>query len=306
MSNLSVVVSAYNEESKISRCLEAVKGWTDEVIVIDCSSTDNTEKIVRKYTSKVFSRPNYEMLNTNKNFGFSKSKSDWILNLDADEEVTAQLRQEILEVIGNPGENNGYWIPRKNIIFGKWIQTGLWWPDYQLRLFRRGKGKFPEIHVHEYLKVDGLTSKLTSPMVHHNYQTVSQYIRKIDQIYSNNEVANLISADTRFSWQDALRFPLSDFLKVYFAQGAYKDGLHGLVLSIFQAFYSFIVFAKFWEHNNFKQINPDTGQISKEVKYNLSEMLYWQYELIIREENIPIIVFFRKLTRKFMRKIISI
>ena len=148
MATLSVIISAWNEEAKIKRCLASVS-WADEIIFVDNSSTDETSRIAKQFTSKVFKRPNNPMLNVNKNFGFSKATSDWILSLDADEEITKELAQEIRSAINAQNELSGYWIPRKTILFGKWIMHGLWWPDKQLRLFKKNKGKFPGIHVYE-------------------------------------------------------------------------------------------------------------------------------------------------------------
>src|SRR5258708_9271721 len=174
---LSIVISAYNEEKKIEDCLKSAS-FADEIILVDNSSSDRTVEIAKKYAPKIFTRPNNPMLNVNKNFGFGKTKSDWVLNLDADERISPELQTEIKKTLKNPSAE-GYWLPRKNIIFGKWIQSDFWWPDYQLRLFKKNKGKFPEKHVHEYLKVEGETQKLQHPLVHENYSSIDQFIYKM-------------------------------------------------------------------------------------------------------------------------------
>lgn len=275
MKGVSVVISARNEERKIERCLASL-GWASEIIIVDNESTDRTAEIAGKYTKKIFSRPNNLMLNVNKNFGFTKATCDWILSLDADEEIPQDLAQEIINVTGDDGDGeiNGYWINRKNVSFGKWIRHGIWWPDRQLRLFRKGKGRFPEVHIHEYVEVEGKTGRLESAYIHYNYETVSQYLEKLNTIYTENEAKNLISAGYVPVWVDALRFPVSDFVKIYFAQKGYRDGLHGLVLSILQAFYSFTVFAKVWEAKGFaekeislKAISAESGRLSQEFGY---------------------------------------
>src|SRR3989344_6118283 len=130
MNKVSVVISAYNEEKLLENCLKSVT-WADQVIVVDNNSTDDTAKIAKKYADEVYSCPNNLMLNVNKNYGFSKATGDWILSLDADERVTDELKKEITNVVKND-EIAGYWIPRKNIIFGKWIEHTGWYPDYQL------------------------------------------------------------------------------------------------------------------------------------------------------------------------------
>lgn len=275
METLSVVISAWNEEGKIARCLQSV-AWADEIIVVDNNSTDATSEIAKKFEAKVYHQPNSPMLNRNKNYGFSKVKSDWILSLDADEQIPPQLAKEIRNVLEGHTDIDGFWIPRQNIIFGKWIQYGLWWPDKQLRLFRRGKGQFPCQHVHEYVHVDGPKADLHEPFIHHNYESISQFIRKMDSIYTEDEVKNLLRQNYQINWYDAIRFPLSDFIKIFFAQEGYKDGLHGLVLAMLQSCYSFIVFAKLWEKRSFKQSDLTLHVLEKEFRRGGNELLYWQ------------------------------
>lgn len=285
MATISVVISAWNEEAKLKRSLSSVKNWADEIIVVDSSSTDATPQIARQFTSKVFKRPNNPMLNSNKNYGFSKATSDWILSLDADEEVTRELANEMRSAISASGDVVGYWIPRKNILFGKWITHGLWWPDKQLRLFRKNKGKFPCVHVHEYLAVDGPTDSLREPYIHYNYESISQFIRKMDTIYTESEVQKLLATNYQLSWSDAVRFPVSDFVKIYFAQEGYKDGLHGLVLSILQAFYSCIVFAKLWEKQKFRQVDIPITSVANELRRAEEELDYWSLTAHIKESS---------------------
>ncbi|MEX2028048.1 MAG: glycosyltransferase family 2 protein [Candidatus Curtissbacteria bacterium] len=283
---VSVVISAYNEEKMIGDCLKSAKLVADEIILIDNSSQDSTAKIAKKYTDKIFTRINDPvMLNTSKNFGFAKATSEWIISLDADERITKELAAEIKKVILKK-DHNGWEIPRKNIIFGKWIQHSIWWPDYNLRLFRKGFGKFAEKHVHEKLDVKGEVGKLEKPMVHYNYQTISQFIRKLDKTYTESETENFLRSGKNIYWYDAIRWPLNDFVKTFFFQQGYKDGLHGLVLSQLQAFYSLIFFAKVWERKeNFKDLTPDNFflEFLKESSKGAKDIRYWIYETLMQE-----------------------
>jgi len=300
MKGLSVVISAYNEERHIKRVLDSVS-WADEIIVVDNESGDDTAAIAKKMGAKVLSRPNNLMLNKNKNVGFSEAKNDWILNLDADEEITPELKTEIAHTLDNEPPENGFWIPRKNIIFGKWIQHGLWWPDKQLRLFRNGTGKFPCVHVHEYLEVEGQTSELKEPYRHYNYETTSQFIHKLDAIYSESEVENKIKQGYTLSWRDAIGFPVSDFVKVYFAQKGYKDGLHGLVLAILQSMYAFVVFVKLWEKEGFPEKHIPEKEIIAEITKNERTVSYWMTTTeIIQEKNI-----YKRIMLRLRRKYVS-
>lgn len=296
---ISVVVTTWNEQNNIARSLTSVS-WADELIVVDGSSTDETATIARRFTKNVYIRPNNPMLNVNKNFGFAKATGDWILSLDADEEVTPVLAREMKEKVKTK-DVAGYWITRKNILFGKWITHAIWWPDPQLRLFRRGRGKFPQNHVHEYLAVEGKTETLAEPMVHYNYTTISQFIYKMDALYTPSEVARLQASGYRVVWYDAIRFPISDFVKLYFAQGGYKDGLHGLVLAGLQAMYALVVFAKLWEAEQFVEQEPTLGAVSRELGAAGRDVRYWTTTAKIAKEKNPLVALFLKIQRRLTR-----
>lgn len=280
---ISVVISAYNEQNLIEDCLKSVAKFAGEIIFIDNTSQDSTVKIARKYTDKIFIRENDPvMLNKNKNFGFTKATGDWILSLDADERITPELAAEIKKKIKNT-RASGFEIPRKNIIFGKWIEHSIWWPDYNLRLFRKGQGKFAQKHVHEKLDVVGEIAKLDNPMLHYNYQTVSQFIRKLDKTYTESETENFIKSGKNLNWYDAIRWPVNDFVKTFFLEQGYKDGLHGLVLSLLQSFYALIFFAKVWERKeDFKDLTPPNflGEVLKEFAKASKDIRFWVYETL--------------------------
>lgn len=297
---ISAVISAFNEEAMIEPCLKSVKDLADEIIFVDNTSTDNTVKIAKKYTDKIFIRENNPVnLNINKNFGFTKASGDWIISLDADERLTPALTSEIKKKTKN-SKINGFDIPRKNIIFGKWIRHSIWWPDYNLRLFRRGKGKFAEKHVHEKLAVQGQVDKLENPMIHYNYQTVSQFINKLNKTYTESETENFLESGKSIYWFDAIRWPTADFVKTFFHQKGYKDGMHGLVLSLFQAFYALVFFAKVWEKKeNFKDMTPEyfLKEVIREFQKAAKDTRYWIYETLMSEN--PAKKIYYKIRRKF-------
>jgi len=303
MNKLSVVISVHNEERNIKECLESVKDLADEIVVVDNSSTDKTGEIAQKYTKKVFEQKNDpKNIDLQKNFGFSKATGDWILSLDADERITPGLTKEIKSKIQDPRSRiQGFWIPRKNIIFGKWIQSDMWWPDYQLKLFRKGKGKFGKNEVHKALILEGVSEKLTNPLIHYNYTSIHQYLQKLNN-YTDIEAENLSSQEYKFNWLDAIRFPVNDFVKTFFLQKGFKDGIHGLVLSMFQAFYMGIVFAKLWEKEGFKEVESKNflHEVLKEFKESKNKMIYWLTSSLINESKNPL----RKLGLKLKRKIV--
>ena len=295
--NLSVVVSVFNGEKELDDCLKSVS-FAQEIIVVNNSSTDKTEEIARKYTDKIFTRPNNPMLNVNKNFGFSKASSEWIFSLDADERITPELQKEIEDKIGN--SVNGYWIPRKNIIFGKWIEHTGWYPDHQLRLFRKNKGKFPEEHVHEAIKVEGEIGYLKNHINHINYESISQFLNKLATIYGPNEAGQLIKKGYSFDWRDAIRFPVKEFLSRFFAREGYKDGFHGLMLSLLMAFYHLIVFSYIWEKQKFKRINDETllVDVERELIQSSKEIFFWFSKEKTKLIKNPVSKIFHKILRK--------
>jgi glycosyltransferase involved in cell wall biosynthesis len=297
---VSVVISAFNEEKKIDDCLKSVKGIADEIIFIDNSSTDRTAEIAKKYTDKVFVKENNPMLNVNKNFGFSKATNPWILNLDGDEKVTEELANEIKE-LSDENQVKGYFIPRKNIIFGKWIKHTGWYPDYVLRLFEKKSGKFEEKHVHEQIQLSGASGKLTNSIEHQNYETISQFLNKMIRNYTVSESENLLKNGYKYNSIDIVKMPLSEFVKRYFAEEGFKDGMHGLVLSLLMSFYHFIVFIRLWEANRFPDAGGNEKLISDAKKMITHEFGYWTYQTKINEERNIV----KKQVYKVKRKIFS-
>lgn len=298
---LSIVISAYNEEEKIEECLKSAS-FADEIIFIDNSSSDKTVEIAKEYTQKIFTRPNNLMLNINKNFGFSKASGEWILSLDADERVTPELQKEIKSTIEQSNNRTiiGYWIPRKNIIFGKWMKHTGWYPDNQLRLFRGRKGRFEAKHVHEMVQVEGQTGYLKEHILHYNFETIFQFLHKHVVIYAPNEAEELLRGGYVIKWQDAIRFPIKEFTGRFFAQEGYKDGFFGLMLSIGMAFYHFIIFAYIWEKQGFKAPEKENflEDSEEELKKTQKELRFWfTSERIKAEKNI-----LRKLWQKIIRR----
>lgn len=297
---LSIVVSVFNGDEVLEDCLKSAS-FADEIIVIDNSSTDKSVEIARRYTDKIFTRSNNPMLNVNKNFGFSKASGDWILCLDADERVTPKLAEEIKsEIRSQKPAINGYWIPRKNIIFGKWIEHTGWYPDYQMRLFRRGKGEFPEKHVHEMIKVQGETAYLKNNLLHYNYATISQFLSKLN-IYVTNEAEQLMNKGYEFKWQDAIGAPVKEFLSRFFAREGYKDGFHGLILSLLMSFYHLLIIATVWEKKGFEKIEISNidREINTEFKKSYKDLVFWIHNERLKSIKNP----FKRIVYKVFKKL---
>lgn len=251
---LSIAIVAHNEERNIEACLKSAS-WADEMIVIDAGSTDKTAVMAAKLGAKVFPAENQPLMKINMNLAFEKCTGEWIFSLDADERISPELKGEIIRVVNSDTSYSAFQAPRKNIIFGEWIAHTGWYPDYQIRLFRRGKGKFPAKNVHELLTVDGSVGNLEHDIEHLHYRTVSEFLGKLDS-YTTVEAQKLIREGKKATWTDAITFPKDEFLSRFFARRGYKDGLHGLVLSLLMAFYWEVVFAKIWESRGFTKFNP--------------------------------------------------
>lgn len=295
---LSVVISAYNSEDKIIDCLESVVNLADEIIFVDNSSTDKTADIAKKYTQKVFIRENSLMLNISKNFGFGKASSEWILSLDSDERVTKELSKEIRAIIGKNTDVSGYWIPRRNIIFGKWIKNAGWYPDKQLRLFRRRKGSFAEKHVHEMISVGGKVENLENNIEHLNYESIDQFLEKMNR-YTLSEANNLMSNGYKINFKDIIAMPSSEFIKRYFLQRGYKDGIHGLALSLLMGFYHLVIFLKIWERNGFIKKESSLDIFKDGYKNTRKEISYWLYDQEVHSEKNIV----KKIVLKIRRRI---
>ncbi len=277
MIKISAVISAFNEEKNLERCLKSLF-FADEIVVVDNDSFDKTLEIAKKYTKNVFTQKNNpKQIDIQKNFGFEKATGDWILSIDADEEVSKELADEIRKTISKKSSVNGYWIPRKNIIFGKFIENTGWYPDPQLRLFRKGTARFVKAHVHEPMKLDGEEAYLINNIIHYNYSTIAEFLQKTISIYAPNEAEEYLSKGYKFSYFDVIKFPLNEFMSRFFSRKGYKDGFHGLVLSLLMAFYHFLIAAFIWEKQGFKEYDKDDflEETNKEFKKAGKEILFW-------------------------------
>jgi glycosyltransferase involved in cell wall biosynthesis len=268
--NLSVVIITFNEEANIGRTLASVQPLVadgkGEIIVVDSGSTDRTVEIAKSFGAKVFIEE-WKGFAAQKNSAIDKATGDWILSLDADEEVERDLprlilcitseptprpRQELLAAMGVPVTNadvNGCWIRRRNKFMGRWIEHGGFWPDPKLRLFRRGAGRFESRLVHEDVHVEGKMGRIRSgAIIHHSYPTLSDYIEHMNR-YSSLGAEMIVAKNhkVRFSVINILLRPLATFVYNYFFRLGFLDGREGLLLHLYHAVYVSWKYAKAWE-----------------------------------------------------------
>jgi glycosyltransferase involved in cell wall biosynthesis len=282
--HLSVVLITHNEELNLGRTLESVRPLVregqGEIILVDSGSTDRTVDIAKSFGAKVFIEP-WKGYAGQKNSAIDKATGDWILSLDADEELSAQLqealantleslermdalhrqadarpfmaedaRAELENWVGAKSDQEpcGIWIARKNEFLGRWIEHGGFWPDPKLRLFRRGRGRFEDRAVHETVIVNGPTATLKhGSILHHCYPTLSDYIDHMNHYSSLGAETAVAGGRTGFSVINVAARPLVTFLYNYFVRLGFLDGRKGLLLHLYHAVYVSWKYAKVWE-----------------------------------------------------------
>jgi glycosyltransferase involved in cell wall biosynthesis len=241
---LSVVVITLNEQDRIRECLTSV-AWADEIVVVDAGSEDKTVALAREFTDHVLVHP-WEGFAAQKNFGIDRATGDWVLSLDADEQVEPALREEIAAALASAAPCAGYRLARRNIMWGRWIRHGRLYPDWQLRLFRRGRGRFVERAVHESVTVDGPVGQLATPLLHHSYRDVGDFLRRADR-YSTLAAEEWARGGRPFRVTQLVTAPLGRFLSMYVVHRGFLDGWRGFLLAVLYAYYVLVRSAKIWE-----------------------------------------------------------
>lgn len=243
---LSVIIITKNEAQHISRCLDSVK-WADEIIVLDSGSVDNTVELCKVYTDNVFVT-DWPGFGIQKQRALDKASGDWVLSIDADEQVSAALRAEI-ELAMQNNQYDGFEIPRLSSYCGRNMKHGGWWPDYVLRLFKREAGKFSPELVHERVEVNGKIAKLTQPLLHEAFINPEEVLHKINS-YSSLGARKLHDAGKNTSLSEAILKGLWTFIRTYFLKAAILDGRQGLMLAISNAEGAYYKYVKLLELNN--------------------------------------------------------
>jgi glycosyltransferase involved in cell wall biosynthesis len=238
---LSVTIITLNEERNLRPCLESVR-FADEIIVVDSGSRDSTPSIAKEFNARVFLEP-WKGFAGQKNSAQEKAKGPWILNIDADERVTEELRLEIQKVLQSDPSEVGFRMPRKNFFCGQWIRYGGWYPNTQLRLYRKEAGRFAHREVHEQVEVKGPVGTLTSPLEHYTYRSISDYIQRMDR-YSELSARQYLKEGRRLSWPEILLRSWFTFIQMWVLKRGFLDGANGLILAALYSQYTFLKYSK--------------------------------------------------------------
>lgn len=260
---LSVIIPCKDEELNIRKCIESVLSIADEILVADSGSSDKTMDIAREYNCRIIEREYINSANF-KNWAIPQAEHQWILLVDADERVTPELSTEILEILSNEPAYNGYFIYRRNYIFGHAVKHSGWGKDKVLRLFKRDISRYKEMRVHSEIEMKtGNTGFCKAKLEHFTYWSFSQMMRKYERY------ATWAAEDLRDQGKKSGLFLLTfcpswRFFRHYIIQGGFLDGIPGLIVSFISMYYVFLKYAKLWQmHQGLKQPNPEKENINR-------------------------------------------
>jgi glycosyltransferase involved in cell wall biosynthesis len=240
---LSVVLATFNEEKNLPGCLDSIKDFADEIIIVDGTSSDKTVEIAKKYGAKVKVTTNKQNFHINKQMAIDMATKDWILQLDADEHISKEQAIEIKEILEkDPKECNGYWMPRKNWFLGRFLMKGGQYPDYTLRFYRKGKGRLPQKDVHEQAVVDGKVGYLKNALLHYPYENLGHYLRKwhrynklfAEQIREEQQHKNFI-LKLFYAFTYLFLKPSHWLFTTFLRHKGFVDGWQGFTFSLFSA-----------------------------------------------------------------------
>jgi glycosyltransferase involved in cell wall biosynthesis len=241
---ISVYVLTYNNRETIERCLKSLN-WAEELVVVDSCSTDGTYEICKQYTNGVTQRkwPGHR---DQYQYAADQTTRDWIMFVDADEEITTELAEEIRKVLGErTNDIDGFLVYRRTYYLGRWIRFGGWYPDCEIRLYRRDKGRW-EGGLHAKVVVDGKVGSLKNQYLHYTYRDISDQMQTIDK-YSQIAAEDMFTRGEKFSFFKLFFHPPFRFIKEYLLKSGFRDGLPGFIIIISTMFYVFIKYAKLWE-----------------------------------------------------------
>ena len=247
MNKVSAVIICTNEESNIADCIKSIL-WADEIVIIDGGSEDKTIEIAKIYTDKIFVNI-WKGFAVQRDFSLTKVNYDWVFSLDADERCSKELEAEIKGILAKDNiNNNGYKIPRKNFFLNKWIKHSGWYPGYQLRLFKKDCADVSDRLVHEKFIVKGNVGVLKNDILHYTVRSISEFMDKVNK-FSSLSAKEKVNRKNVTLLDLIIRPPLS-FIREYIFRKGFLDGVHGLMVALFNSITNMLTFMKTWELQN--------------------------------------------------------
>ncbi len=277
MDGISVIINTFNEEKHLETAIRSVKSFATEIVVVDMHSTDKTVEIAKKHKTQVYFHKYMGYVEPARNFAIEKASCEWILILDADEEISPSFASHLVEISKNP-QAQYYRVPRKNLIFNSWIEHTGWWPDYNIRFFKKGYVSWgDEIHSVPITQGKGadLPAEEKYAIIHHNYTSIDEYLERMNR-YTTIQSDALLSSGYNFKWTDLMRKPSQEFVRRFFASQGYKDGVHGLALASLQATSELVLYLKVWQATKFEKHAISLSRFNEEIVKNRKEVNYWK------------------------------
>lgn len=258
---LSVAMATFNEEKNLAFALNSVKNWADEIIIFDGSSADKTVEIAKKFKAKVFVVDNPPHFHINKQKAVEMCKGEWIFQLDADEELTKPLKDEISQILtqkNNPF--NGFYVPRRNYFLAHWMKKTANYPDPVIRFFRKGKGTVPAKNTHEQIEIKGKIGWLKNDMLHYGDISFSRYLVRSNR-YSSMDARYLKKDNPPLNFQLLFNYifwlPVKTFFSLYFRHQGFRDGMAGFAFSFYSALHHISTYLKYYESKKQSLNRPD-------------------------------------------------
>jgi len=242
---LTVVVLTKNEEANIDECLSSVRGWVDEIIVIDDESLDKTKELAKKYTDRIISKK-MDIEGKHRNWAYTQARNEWVLSLDADEQVSQELREEIKATLGGNPAFVAFSIPLRNYIGDYWVRYGGWYPAGKVRLFKKDKFRYEEVKVHPRAFMDGKCGHLTKDIIHKGYPDFGHFMESINR-QTTWEAEKWIMTGRRMSKGRIMWRTIDRFFRRFIGKQGYKDGLIGFMIAFADSLYQILSYAKYWE-----------------------------------------------------------
>lgn len=249
---LSLCIATHNEEAFIKYPLDSIIELVDEVIIVDGGSEDRTIEIAKSYGPKVkiFTTDNPLMFHINKQKALEQAKGEWILQLDADEAVSNDLKVEIMSIITSESAKDGYWVPRKNWFLNRFLTKGGIYPDYTIRLYKNGKAHFPCKSVHENVEVKGEVGYLKSDLLHYADPNFERYLNRWNR-YTSLDVKMILEKKEQLNWfMYFVVKPKLTFFSIYIRHRGLQDGFAGFVWALFSSIRYWVIYIKWWNSKN--------------------------------------------------------